>query len=449
MTKDMTSGKPLRLILSFAIPLLLGNLIQQIYNVADTAIVGRFLGKEAMAAVGATGSIFNLVIGFTGGVAAGFGILAASFFGADDRDGLRRCVANILYLALGIGLLLTALAVSFVRPMLRLMNTPENIFEDSYRYIVIICTGILAAMCYNVLAHLLRALGDSRSPLFFLIIACALNIGLDLLFVVVLQMGTAGAGLATVLAQGVSALICLWFIKRKMPLLHLKRRDLRPDPALMKRLLCQGLPMAFQLSVTALGAIILQSAVNSLGSDAVAAVTAGTKVQLFAFMLLESLGATMATYCSQNLGAGKLLRIRRGIRTGLAVSLVCSLLSGLLIFTLGHRLALLFLDAGEAAVLSDIRRFLRLGTFFYPVLSFMYIYRNAVQGIGHSLPALLGGVLEMITRATVATVFVPRIGFDAACVAQPVSWIPVVLLLVPTYYVLFRRLERQASTPSE
>lgn len=442
MVKDMTRGSPLKLILAFAIPLLLGNLFQQIYNMADIAIVGKFIGKEALAAVGAAGSIFNLVIGFTGGVASGFGIVAASFFGAGDHQRLRNCVANIFYLALIITLLLTVLSVSLARPVLVLMNTPEDIIDASYHYIVVIFAGIFAAMSYNVLANLLRALGDSRSPLFFLIIACALNISLDLLFVIVFQMGTAGAGLATVIAQTVSALICLFYIRKKLPLLHLTRDDLRPDPALMKRLLCQGLPMAFQLSITAIGAIILQSAVNGLGSDTVAAVTAGTKVQIFAFMLLESLGLTMATYCSQNRGAGKIERVRRGVHTGLAVSLICGILSGVLIFALGHRIALLFLDAGEATVLSYVKHFLRIGTFFYPVLSVMYIYRNAVQGLGHSLPALLGGVLEMITRATVALVFVTRIGFDAACVAQPVSWIPVVLLLVPVYYVLLYRLRR-------
>lgn len=442
MVRDMTSGRPLKLILSFAIPLLLGNLFQQIYNMADMAIVGQFIGKEAFAAVGAAGAIFNLVIGFTGGVSAGFGILAASYFGAGDHDRLRHCVANMIYLAAAISVVLTVLSVSLARPMLIWMNTPADIIEDSYRYIVVIYAGIAAAMFYNVLANILRALGDSRSPLFFLIIASFINISLDLLFVVAFKIGTAGAGLATVLAQMISALICLFYIKKTLPILRLTREDLHPDFALMKRLLRQGLPMAFQLSITAIGAIILQTAVNSLGSDAVAAVTAGTKVQIFVFMLLESLGVTMATYCSQNLGAGKLRRVQRGVNTGLSVSLVCSLLGGLLIYTLGHHIALLFLDAGEAAVLANVKHFLRIGIFFYPVLSFMYIYRNAVQGLGYSFPALLGGILEMVTRATVACVFVYRIGFDAACVAQPISWIPVVLLLVPVYYVLIRKLKK-------
>lgn len=442
MVRDMTSGRPLRLILAFAIPLLLGNLIQQIYNTVDSAIVGQFIGKEALAAVGSTGSIFNLVIGFTGGVAAGFGIILASYFGAGDHDRLRNCVANIIYLAVGITVVLTVLAVSLARPMLLWMDTPSDILEDAYRYIVIIYAGIFSAMLYNVLAYILRALGDSRSPLFFLIISACVNVGADLLFVLVFHMGTAGVALATVLAQTLSAVACFFYIRIKMPILRLTKKDLAPNWGLMKRLLCQGLPMAFQLSITAIGAIILQMAVNSLGSDAVAAVTASTKIQIFVFMLLESLGATMATYCSQNLGAGQIDRIRRGVHTGLAVSLVCSLLGGVLIFSLGHKIALLFLDASEVAVLANVKRFLRIGVFFYPVLSFMYIYRNSVQGLGQSLPAMLGGVLEMVTRASVAFIFVYRIGFDAACVAQPVSWIPVVLLMMPVYYARLRRMGR-------
>ncbi|MBQ7321275.1 MAG: MATE family efflux transporter [Clostridia bacterium] len=445
MIRDMTSGKPLRLILSFAIPLLLGNLFQQIYNMADTAIVGRFMGKEALAAVGATGSISNLVIGFTAGIAAGFGIVLAAYFGASDHERMRHCVANMIYLATAVSVLLTVTAVCLARPILIWMKTPSDIIADSYHYIVVVFAGISATMFYNVLANILRALGDSRSPLYFLILSCILNVLLDILFVVAIPLGTAGAGLATVLAQICSAMACLFYIKKRLPMLRFTRGDLRPNLGLMKRLMLQGLPMALQLSITATGAIILQSAVNSLGSDTVAAVTAATKVQLFAFMLLESLGVTMATYCSQNLGAGKYCRIRQGVHTGLAVSLVCSVISGVLIYTLGHYAALLFLNSAEISVLSSVKQFLRVGTAFYPVLSFMYIYRNSVQGLGYSLPAMLGGVLEMVTRSFVALFFVYRIGFDAACVAQPVSWIPVVLLMVPTYYIQLRKQEKKHS----
>ena len=225
MVRDMTSGRPLRLILAFAIPLLLGNLIQQIYNTVDSAIVGQFIGKEALAAVGSTGSIFNLVIGFTGGVAAGFGIILASYFGAGDHDRLRNCVANIIYLAAGITVVLTVLAVSLARPMLLWMDTPPDILEDAYRYIVIIYAGIFSAMLYNVLAYILRALGDSRSPLFFLIISACVNVGADLLFVLVFHMGTAGVALATVLAQTLSAVACFFYIRIKMPILRLTKKD--------------------------------------------------------------------------------------------------------------------------------------------------------------------------------------------------------------------------------
>lgn len=439
MSKDMTTGKPLHLILPFALPLLLGNLFQQVYSMADTAIVGRFIGKEALAAVGATVSVSGLVLGFAIGIAAGFGVLIASRFGAKDYEGMRRCAANIIYLSAIIAAVMTVASVLLARPLLGLMKTPDDIIDLSCEYLTVLFCGITASVFYNVLAYVLRALGDSRSPLYFLIVSSVLNILLDLLFVALIPMGVAGAALATVLSQAISAISCLIYIYHKVPILRLQRKDMRPSLSLMGKLLCQGIPMAFQLSLTAIGAIILQSAVNDLGSDVVAAVTVGYTVQLFAFLPLESLGLTMTTYCSQNLGAGKIDRIRRGVHSGLVVALACSFVGAGIIFSLGDKIALLFFDASEATVLANVCHFLRVGTFFYPVLAIMYIYRNSVQGLGYSFVAMGGGMIEMVTRVTVATVFVPMFKFNAACIAQPTSWIPVVLAMIPSFYLLLRK----------
>lgn len=443
MVKDMTSGKPVRLILAFALPLLLGNLFQQVYNMVDSSIVGKFVGKEALAAVGATGSISFLVIGFATGIASGFGILVALFFGSGEYDRLRNCVANIIYLSAGISLVLTVLSVLLTRPMLNWMNTPENIIEDSYNYIVIIFAGIAASLFYNVLANILRALGDSRSPLYFLIVASLLNVVLDLLFVIAFRMGTAGAGLATVLSQAVSALLCLFYMKKKMPILHLSRTDFRPDVALMKRLLALGLPMALQFSITAVGTIILQAAVNSLGSDAVAAVTAGNKVQSIVTMPMESLGITMATFCSQNLGAGKVQRANKGVHQCLMITLIYSVVACILIRLVGHYIALLFLDAKELTVLADVKLFLSIGSLFYPELSVLFVYRNSIQGLGYSVPAMAAGVFELVARAGISFLFVYRLGFTAACYAAPIAWVAAIILLIPVYYYTIHKLKKR------
>jgi len=228
-----------------------------------------------------------------------------------------------------------------------------------------------------------------------------------------------------------------------MPLLHLTRKDMRPDFTLMKRLLGQGLPMAFQLSITSIGAIILQMAVNSLGSDAVAAITVGGKIQIFVFLLLSSFGLTMATFCSQNLGAGKIRRVSQGVHTCMIVSLICSVVGGVMIYFFGHHIALLFINAEEIAVLSAVKQFLRIGTFFYPVLAVMFLLRNSIQGLGYSTLAMIAGIFEMVTRAGIALGFVYRIGFDAACFAQPVSWLGAVCFLLPAYYLILHRLKKR------
>lgn len=442
ITKDMTTGSPLRLILSFAVPLLLGNLFQQVYGMADTVIVGRFLGKEALAAVGATVALSGLVLGFAIGVSAGFAVLVASLFGAKSYDRMRNCTANIFYLASGITVLMTVTAVILTRPMLEWMNTPADIIDLSYDYLVIVFAGIFAPMLYNVLAYMLRALGDSKTPLYFLIVSSLLNVALDLLFVAAIPMGVAGAALATVLAQAISAICCLVYTYKKMPELRLGRKDMRPNISLSGRLLYLGIPMAFQFSVTAIGAIILQSAVNGLGSDVVASVSSSSTVQLFAFFPLESIGLTLTTYCSQNLGAGRYDRIRKGIRMGLLLALVCSVIGGVIIFVLGDRIALLFFDASEQAVIDNVKHFLRIGTLFYPVLALLFVYRNSVQGLGSSMVAMSGGIIEMITRSAVALLLVPVWQFNAACVAQPISWIPVVLTMIPAFYIILHRMEK-------
>ncbi|WP_071429423.1 MATE family efflux transporter [Angelakisella massiliensis] len=447
MVKDMTRGKPLGLILGFFFPMVLGNLFQQFYNMADTIIVGRFVGVQALAAVGSTGSINFLVIGFVTGICSGFSLPLAQSFGAGDMGSLRRGVAHSLYLGVIITVVLTAVTVWGTPMILTLMQTPVDIFQDAATYISIIFWGIGATMFYNMLAGILRALGDSRTPLYFLILSSLLNVGLDLLFILRFDLAVAGAAWATVISQGVSGLLCLVYIVLRFPILHLGRQDLRPERRSAVRLLSMGLPMALQFSITAVGSTIIQTAVNTLGSQVVAAVTAGNKVQNIVTQPMETIGITMATYCGQNLGAGRVDRIDHGIRLSLGLSLGYCVVAAVLTWFWGDAIALLFLDKSEVAILAYTQEFLRINALFYPVLGVLFLLRNSLQGMGFGVPAMAAGVFELAARSLVAFLLVGRFAFDAICMANPAAWIFADILLIPVSLYELRQLRMHFIPP--
>lgn len=443
MVKDMTSGNSAKQLLLFALPLMVGNLFQQFYNMADSMIVGRFLGAAQLGAVGSTGSLNFLVIGFVSGLAGGFCIPVAQYFGAKDYVNLRRCVANILYLAVGITTILTLLTGFFTDDLLRLLDTPSDIYEDAYSYIIVIFLGMAATMFYNILAGLLRALGDSRSPLIFLIIASAINIVLDLVFIICCNMGVQGAGIATVIAQAFSGLLCLLYIYRKSDLLRLTKADFAPSVLQMKKLLFIGLPMALQFSITAIGSLILQQSVNRLGTVAVSAVSAGNKTSMMLTQPMEAMGIALATFCGQNLGAQKIDRARRGVHQGLLMSMVYVMVVTIASLCFGKYLALLFVKPEEVAVIEGIQRLLSICGSFYWVLAVLFVYRNAVQGLGYGVPAMAAGLFELIARAVIGRFAVPIWGFNAACLAGPMAWIAAVILLLPVFYIVYFKLKKR------
>ena len=436
MVKDLTSGKPLKLILMFSLPLVLGNLFQQFYNMADTIIVGKCLGVNALAAVGSTGSLNFLVMGFATGICSGLTIPVAQYFGAKDEHNVRRCVANSLYVVLAITAVLTAATMLFTRQILAPMQTPADIFEDAYAYIIVIFGGMGVTLLYNLLSGILRALGDSRTPLYFLVVASLLNVVLDLVFIQLFHTGVAGAAYATVISQGVSALLCLVYMVRKFPLLRIRGKDWSLSGSHVRRMLGIGVPMGLQFSITAVGSIILQSAVNSLGSSAVAAIAAGSKVQMLLTQPLETMGITMATYCGQNMGAMRVDRIRQGIRQATWVSLAYSVLAFGISFVAGKQIALLFLDAGEVQILNDVFRFLMVNGCFYPFLALIYLYRNSLQGLGYAVPAMAAGIFELVGRAAVAFCLVGIWGYSAVCFANPAAWIAADILLLPVFFAV-------------
>lgn len=438
MTKEMTHGSPMKLILGFTIPLLFGNLFQQFYSMVDTIIVGRVLGTGPLAAVGSTGSVTFLIIGFCLGLCSGFSIPVAQRFGSGDYEELRRFIGNAVWLCVGFGSLLTVLTVVFCRNILELMGTPADIIDDAYAYLVIIFAGIPATILYNMLSGILRALGDSRTPVVFLVVASVINIALDIVLIVFVPLGVAGAAIATVASQLVAGLACLLYAGRHYEVLRMVRDNFKFRMPCIRRLLSMGIPMALQTSITAIGSVILQASVNSLGSVAVASVTAGSKLYMFFACAYDAMGVTMSTYSGQNIGARKVDRIERGVKACGIIGIVYSILAFLVILFFGKLLLQLFVDAGEAAIIDAAYQYLFTSGVFLIPLTFVNVLRLTIQGMGYSRLAMFAGVFEMIARGMTGAVLVPIFGFSAACFAGPIAWLMADFFLIPAYFHVIR-----------
>lgn len=437
VTRSMTSGRPIKLILLFAFPLLFGNLCQQFYGIADTLIVGRTIGIDALAAVGSTSSISFLIIGFAQGVAAGLSIITAQRFGANDAAGVRKSAAASLIISAVITIVFTACSVLFARQILLLMQTPREIIEDAYRFIIIIFAGFGAAMLFNLLSNLILALGDSRTPLFFLLIASGINVGLELIFILVLHMGVSGAGLATVLAQLSSCAGCLVYIARRFPILRFHLEDwklTREDFAIHLR---SGLPMGFQASIIALGTIIIQFTLNGLGTTAVAAYTAAQKLDIVCMQPMMSLGMAMATYAAQNYGARRFTRIRTGLRQCCILTVISNITIGAAVILFGHYIVALFVGNAPAVIhLAQI--YFNLNCSLYFLLSILFVVRYTLQGLGKSFVPTAAGVMELGMRAVAAGLLARFFGFAGASFSNPLAWIGSLSILIPSYFLISR-----------
>ena len=441
--KDLTVGSPMKLILSFMLPLLFGLLFQQFYSMVDTVVVGKFLGVDALAGVGSTGSINFMVLGLCNGICAGFAIPVAQKFGQKDFEGLRRFVGNMIWLGTVIALIVTLATTTLCASILRWMDTPEETFSFAYDYIWVIFLGIPATMLYNLLSGVIRSLGDSKTPLVFLILSSLLNVALDVLFIVLFRMGVAGAGWATLLSQLISGLMCLGFIIKRFPLLHLSREDLQFRWVYARHLLNMGLPMGLQYSITAIGSILLQTAVNGLGANAMAAVTAGSKVYMLCACPYDAIGTTAATYAGQNLGAGKPERVHQGVRACTVLGVVYAAGIFLAMYFWGSQLCLMFLDTKDAAAVAAIgvlsRQFLLTNLVFFVPLLFVNLLRFTIQGLGFSEFAVFAGVFEMVARGVFGLCLVPWLGFPAVCFASPAAWVMADLFLFPAYYACMKK----------
>ena len=444
LTRDLTEGSPLKRIVLFALPMLFGVLFQQFYSFVDTAVVGRYLGAERLAAVGATGSVNFLVIGLCLGLCSGFSIPIAQAFGAKDEREMRRCVFHAVVLSGVLSVLFAVLSTVFCKPLLRLMNTPEEIIDASASYISIIFAAIPCCVLYNMASGILRSLGDSRTPVVFLVMASLVNIVLDLLLIIVCGMDVAGAAVATAASQLLAGIGCVIVMIRRFPVLHLNREDRQFNFRLAGKMLGIGLPMGLQFSITAIGSVMVQWSVNGLGVNAVAAVSGGVKISMFFACVFDALASTMATYAGQNMGARKLDRIHQGLRCASVLGIIyCALAFGV-VALFARPLLSLFIDADAAPeVMSMSIRYLTINAAFYIPLLFVNIVRLSIQGMGYTRVAMLAGLFEMIARTAVALFVVPSAGFTGACFANPAAWVMADLFLIPCYFQIMRMVRQR------
>ncbi len=444
MTKKMTQGSPIRLILGFTLPLLAGMLFQQLYNLVDTLIVGRFLGINALAGVGSTASITFLVLGFCMGVCSGFSIPVARSFGAGDQLRLRQYVVNGSLLAAGFAVVMTVVTMLLCRTILQIMGTPAECIEEAYTYLQVIFAGIPAAFLYNLLSGYLQALGDSRTPLFFLVFSSIVNVALDLFTILNLNMGVFGAALATVVSQALSGMLCLLWIRRRYPVLRFGRSDLVVRKDRMAELCRNGVPMGLQYSITAIGNVVLQAGMNSLGAAAVAASTAGTKISMFLACLPNALGTTMATYCAQNVGAGRDDRLTPGVISASLLGFGYTLLALGIALVAGVPLSTLFLNGEDAARLAGMaQQYLLINVIAYPLLTLVNVVRCSIQGMGFSLFSICSGIMEMIARTLAGVVLIPMFGYAGACVGGPLAWLFADIFLIPAFFMCKKTLLRR------
>lgn len=448
MVKDMTNGSPSKHILGFAVPMLFGMLFQQFYNLVDTIIVGKTLGVEALAGVGATGSINFMIIGFCMGVCNGFVIPVAQCFGAKKPADLRKYVFNGYICSIVFAIVLTLASVIFCRRILIIMNTPADIIDHAYNYIVVIFIGIPTVFLYNMVSGVIRSLGDSKTPVVFLVLSSIINVVLDFFLILVCKMGVAGAGWATVTSQLISGLTCLIYMYKKYDILKGDKSERVLDRRFITNLCMNGVPMGLQYSITAIGSTILQAAVNTLGSTYVAAMTAGSKMFNFTCCPFDALGSTMATYAGQNVGATKIKRLGQGVRSAMIIGSVYSVLSLIALYFTTDYIALLFVNASETTIIALTRQFILASACFYIPLTGVNVVRFCIQGMGFSVFAISAGILEMIGRAFAAIILIPSIGFMGACLASPIAWIAADAFLFPAFIHCAKKLNARHNIKS-
>lgn len=433
--KDLTKGKPSVLILTFALPIFLANLLQLTYSIVDTRIVGTFLGENMLAAVGATTTLSNLIIGFLLGLSNGFAIVTAQKFGAKDIRAVKKSFATAIILGVSTALVLTVVGLVFLHPILRFLNIPDELFKESASYISVIIAGLLATFLYDICAAVLRAIGDTITPLIILAISVALNVAGDIFFVVIVKAGVRGAAVATVLAQLIAFIVCAFYMVKKYDILRLSRNDFKGmESAMVKNMLGGGLSMGFMSSLVNIGSLTLQTAINKLGQDIIVAHTAARKISEIFMVMFTVFGQTMATYCGQNIGAGKVDRGKKGIRLSILYTCIWCTLIIIASYTIGGWLVYLVTGSSNDAVIVNATNYLKFDTIFYYVTAVICIVRNAMQGLGEHITPLISSSLEMIGKIIIAATLVPVMGYTGVIIAEPLVWFIMVIPLIVKIY---------------
>lgn len=433
--KDLTKGKPSVLILTFALPIFLANLLQLTYSIVDTRIVGTFLGENMLAAVGATTTLSNLIIGFLLGLSNGFAIVTAQKFGAKDIRAVKKSFATAIILGVSTALVLTVAGLVFLHPILKFLNIPDELFKESASYISVIIAGLLATFLYDICAAVLRAIGDTITPLIILAISVALNVAGDIFFVVIVKAGVRGAAVATVLAQLIAFIVCAFYMVKKYDILRLSRTDFKGmESAMVKNMLGGGLSMGFMSSLVNIGSLTLQTAINKLGQDIIVAHTAARKISEIFMVMFTVFGQTMATYCGQNIGAGKVDRVKKGIRLSILYTCIWCTLVIIASYTIGGWLVYLVTGSSNDAVIVNATNYLKFDTIFYYVTAVICIVRNAMQGLGEHITPLISSSLEMIGKIIIAATLVPVMGYMGVIIAEPLVWFIMVIPLIVKIY---------------
>lgn len=443
MLKNMTEGEPLKLIVQFMIPLLIGNVFQQMYNIADVIIVGRTIGVNALAAVGAVTPLFMLTMVLTIGLSNGFTVVTGQRYGAQDMNGMRRSIATCLVLSIFFVLAIMLIMHLIIDPVLALMNIPLELLSDAYAYVMIIVDGLFAMMGYNLLSGIMRSLGDSKTPLYFLIVSSVVNVVLALVFIIEFGWGVPGSAFALVIAQAVSTVLCAVYIYRRFPQLHIKRNDFCLSWQELWEHLRMGLPMAVQFSVLGLGIIILQSVCNKFGSEQIAGFTTAIRVEQLALQPMISFGIAIAVFTAQNFGAHRFDRIRVAVRKCSMLLLSFSLVAAVVIFLFGEQIIGVFLDAPSPAVMEAAHLYILYTVPVYFFLSQIFVYRNACQGMGVGMIPMLSGFVELIMRSLAAVYLSEPYGYVGICLAEPISWISCAVFVFVAYHYFVCLLENK------
>ena len=441
MNLDMTKGSPLKLILKFLVPVLLGCVFQQLYNMVDTIIVGKGVGSDALAAVGATGTIVFFILGFMNGLTTGFTVLSSQRYGAGDYEGLRKSVGNAFVLGLIVTVIMTIASLLGMDWLLRIMQTPEDIFDMSKEYIVIICVGIIFTTLYNLTASILRAVGNSKVPLYFLIFSSILNVVLDYVFIKFTNMGVMGAAVATVLAQLLSVIFCFVVILKNFKIIRLKKDDFKFSSALFKNMMGAGMTMAVMNSIFSIGSIIMQGSINALGDDIIAAHLGSRKVAEMFMQPLVTIGTACSTFVGQNYGAGKIKRIKSSIKYSTLYSLIWSVFTFFVLWFFGGQIARLVTGSASQTVFENTQLYLRVNAPFYFVLGLLFTLRFSIQSVDRKAPPIISSTMELASKIAAAYLFIPLWGYFGACIAEPLSWTLGAIYLLFVFKKEFERLD--------